>query len=249
MSDNPALTRIMVISLDSALERRSRFAMRAEDAGLEWRFFDAHRQLDPRLAYDPAHATRIFGRELLPAELGCYSSHAALWCDLIASDHQQYVVLEDDVIVDWKCLKRLVQHDFAAEGVGYVRLYYKRPTPFATLRTRYISRELSLIRLWGKAYGTQGYIITRAGAERLLANCRAVRRPIDDQMDRYWEHGVPNLSLFPFPILEEAVASDIGAERFERPRSARSFGFRWRALGDRAARLLARGRFSLGGGR
>jgi hypothetical protein len=33
-------------------------------------------------------------------------------------------------------------------------------------------------------------------------------------MDRFWEHGVPNLSLFPFPVVEEFRDSTIGDDRF-----------------------------------
>jgi glycosyl transferase family 25 len=83
------------------------------------------------------------------------------------------------------------------------------------LQRRYLNRNFSLLRLLGHAYGTQGYVITRVGAERLMAACRDIRRPIDDQMDRFWEHGVPNLAIFPFPIMEEAVPSAIGMARFE----------------------------------
>src|SRR3546814_16842386 len=39
-------------------------------------------------------------------------------------------------------------------------------------------------------------------------------RSIDDEMDRSWAHGLPNLALYPAPILEAAVVSDIGNSRF-----------------------------------
>src|SRR3546814_8336311 len=33
-------------------------------------------------------------------------------------------------------------------------------------------------------------------------------------MDRSWAHGLPNLALYPAPLLEAAVVSDIGNSRF-----------------------------------
>lgn len=42
------------------------------------------------------------------------------------------------------------------------------------------------------------------------------RRPIDDQLDRHWDHGLPNYSVFPFPIVERWAPSSIGQERFNR---------------------------------
>jgi glycosyl transferase, family 25 len=165
---------------------------------------------------------------------------------LLASDADQYIVLEDDVIVDWKALVQLYEHNFSSDGHDYIRLFYKRPTKFLTIREKYISRNTSLISLLGRAYGTQGYIVTREGAKRLLPACLEVRRPIDDQMDRFWEHGVPNLSIFPFPILEEAVTSSIGIDRFEKPKTHRSLAQRILVRKDKFFRSLFLARVRLG---
>ena len=71
-----------------------------------------------------------------------------------------------------------------------------------------------MVEMIGPAYGTQGYAITLAGARAFIDECRVIRRPIDDAMDRSWAHGVRNLALFPAPILEATVPSAIGAARF-----------------------------------
>ncbi len=57
-------------------------------------------------------------------------------------------------------------------------------------------------------------MITREAAETLVPFCRSVTRPVDDQLDRFWEHGIPSLCLFPFPLIEEARPSMIGNDRF-----------------------------------
>lgn len=207
-------TKIFVVSLSDAADRRAAFSRRAENAAVSWRFFDAHRALDSYLTYDPSDATRHHGRVLQAGELGCYSSHVSLWRQLVEDGADQYFIFEDDVIIDWKMIQILSEHDFSANGQNYVRLYYKNPCQSMVLAQKYPTRATSLLQLFGRAYGTQGYIITREGASRLMAACRKVRRPIDDQMDRFWEHGVPNLALFPFPLLDEAVDSEIGAQRF-----------------------------------
>jgi glycosyl transferase family 25 len=58
--------------------------------------------------------------------------------------------------------------------------------------------------------------MTREGAERFVRHCREVRRPLDDELDRSWEHGVACLGIFPFPLIEQSTASTIGPARFER---------------------------------
>lgn len=205
-------TQTLVISLDDAHDRRARFADRARavEAKVDWTFFDAHRGLDPRLAYEDEWAQAAYGRPLRRGELGCYSSHVGTWRALLESDADQCIVLEDDVIVDWRTLELIARNDFSGRGHHYVRLYCRRPSEFVVLDPRYLNNSTSLLRLLGKPYGTQGYVMTRAGAERMLKACSTVVRPIDDQMDRFWEHGVPNLAIFPFPIIEEAVPSMIG---------------------------------------
>jgi glycosyl transferase family 25 len=210
-----ARTKIIVISMADAADRRSRFQGRADGGPVVWNFYPARSTLHPALHYSEQSAIVAKGRPMRPGELGCYSSHYAAWEDLQTDDAGQYVVLEDDVIVDWNFVGKLAQVDLAAMGIDYLRLYYKVPTRAAVVKNNFIERARSIVELSGSAFGTQGYVITKAGARILLDHCREVTRPIDDEMDRSWAHGMPNLAVFPFPIIEESAQSSIGGNRFE----------------------------------
>ena len=214
-SDRSVRTRVIVISMADADSRRSRFEERAHNAPVAWSFYPAHTSLHPALRYDEESAIIAKGRPLRAGEIGCYSSHYAVWHDLQSDDADQYVVLEDDVIVDWTFIGKLAQVDLAAMGVNYLRLYYKFPARAALVKADFIDRARSIVELAGNAYGTQGYAITKAGAKLFLDHCRLVCRPVDDEMDRTWVHGQWNLAVFPFPILEESASSTIGNTRFE----------------------------------
>jgi glycosyl transferase family 25 len=211
----PVRTRIVVISMADAGDRRSRFEERARNAPVAWSFYPARTSLHPALRYDEEDAIIAKGRPLRAGEVGCYSSHYAAWEDLQGGDADQYVVLEDDVIVDWTFVGKLAQVDLAAMGINYLRLYYKSPARATLVKANFIDRARSIVELAGNAYGTQGYAVTKSGAKLLLDHCRIVRRPIDDEMDRTWVHGQPNLAVFPFPVLEESAGSTIGGSRFE----------------------------------
>ena len=215
MTADDVRTRVAVISMTDATERRARFAERAREADLAWEFFPAMTSLHPALRYSEEEAIVSKGRPLRAGELGCYSSHYAVWQQVQAGTDDQWIVLEDDVIADWAFLHKLARIDFAAVGIDYLRLYYKWPSRYRVLQTNFIEHARSLVRLSGTAYGTQAYLITRAGAARLLDHCRIVKRPIDDEMDRSWAHGLPNLALFPFPVIEESSQTTIGNARFE----------------------------------
>src|SRR5262249_1671804 len=127
-----------------------------------------------------------------------------------------YVVLEDDVIVDWTFVGKLAEVNLAERGINYLRLYYKFPALAAVVKENFVERARSIVELAGPAYGTQGYAITKAGAKTFLDHCRVVARPVDDEMDRTWGHGQRNLAVFPFPIMEESASSTIGDRRFEK---------------------------------
>jgi glycosyl transferase family 25 len=173
-SSRPVRTRIVVISMADAGERRSRFEARARTAPVAWSFYAAHTSLHPSLRYDEVGAIVAKGRPLRAGEIGCYSSHYAAWTDLQSSDADQYVVLEDDVIVDWTFVGKLAQVDLAAMGINYLRLYYKFPARAALVKENFIDRARSIVELAGNAYGTQGYAITKAGAKVFLDHCRIV---------------------------------------------------------------------------
>lgn len=230
---------IFVISLRDSAARRAGFTKRAKDARLAWSFFDGCTGLVPDLIYDEAEAKRRWGRALTPGEIGCYASHYSLWRRLLDAEADQYVIFEDDVIIDWEFVQKLVAIDFHRSGLDYLRLHCLRPGAMRVLKFDYFATK-QLIQLREPAYGTQGYVITRAGARRLAEYCRYVVRPIDSQLDRYWEHGIPNLCLFPFSIIEESRESLIGNERREwpkRPVMMRAKG-RLRGMADQIARRV-----------
>lgn len=231
-------TLVLVISLPDAEVRRAAFRERARETTLAWSFFDAHRELGPGLTYDADEAVVAKGRTLMPGELGCYSSHYHAWQALLASDAAQMIVLEDDTIVDWTFLEQLAAVDFAARGVSYLRLFAKRPCAFR-LHGEALESQHYLVEYAGYVHGTQGYVLTRGGAERFARHCGRVRRPVDIELDRAWDHGVPCLAIFPFPLTEISTASTIGTARWTRPpipSELRAARFRMR-MAERARRI------------
>lgn len=205
---------ILVVSLETAVARREAFAARAGGTSLAWRFFNACTGPAPGMTIDEPAIRRNKGRTMSKGEIGCYASHFSIWQDMIARNVRQAIVLEDDTVVDWAYLEPLARTDLRGEGIDYLRLYAKKPTWQRVVRRDFLQHSRTIVELIGLAYGTQGYAITLEGARRLAAHCQIVRRPIDDEMDRSWAHDLPNLALYPTPILEAAVVSDIGNSRF-----------------------------------
>lgn len=212
---------VRVVSLADAAERRARFEARAAAATLPWDYFAACRGLVHGLTYDEEAVERNKGRQLTAGEIGCYASHYSIWREIAERKLRQCIVLEDDTLVDWAFLAALAEVDLAGRGIRYLRLYAKKPAfSRVALRELLPGSRRTVIEFAGYAYGTQAYVVTLEGARAFLRACAVVRRPVDDEMDRSWEHGVRNLCVFPTPVIEEFVTSGIGDVRFSVKRSA-----------------------------
>jgi glycosyl transferase, family 25 len=225
-------TRVTVITLSQAVERRAQFAAAAKDAAVAWDFFSAYTEVSLPLKYDRRLAVQQFGRPLSSGEIGCYTSHYKAWESLVNSNDDQIIVLEDDVLVDWPIVNRLAECKFSGLKIDILRLLATHTFPFDISIHRFISPHSQLLRNRGLFLGTQGYLLTRRGAEALLSTGTVIASPVDWVMSRYWEYNVPNYCLFPFPIIERYTQSTIGSSTREASYQATTV--------DRAARLYWR---------
>ena len=214
-------TAVRVISLANS-GRRKEFSQAASHARLPWEFFDAHTKPAHGLTYDEKRVAGLYGRKLHPGELGCYSSHFELWRWFVQAGCQQLIVLEDDVVVDWEFIRGISAIEIAGRGIEYLRLFAKMPAPWRFVASPYFDQYRHLIRFTGYALGTQAYVLSKSGAERLICHGSNIEAPVDVYMDRTWDHGLLNLALYPFPVYERYQPSSIGEDRFSAPIS------RWR---------------------
>jgi glycosyl transferase family 25 len=231
-------TAIRVISMVSAHERRARFSAEAADAQVEWSYFDALRLPEAPLVHDAATELVHTGRPLRAGEIGCYSSHYSLWRWFVASAYAQLLVLEDDVAVDWPALKLLCSRDLASDGIDILKLFTTYPAKSELMRYKLFSDHSHLVRLRGYCYGTQAYVLTRRGADALIRSCGRLTMPVDWAMSRYWDYGVDNYAVIPFPVFERMGTSSIGhaaGDGIDPPAAQRLRRFGWRAR-DRLVR-------------
>jgi glycosyl transferase family 25 len=206
-------TTASVISLDTALERRTRFELAAAESAIDWTFFPAFRGDNSPLKYDERTSIRRFGRPLSSGEIGAYASHYKAWESFLDSSCDQCVFLEDDAIVDWPVLNAIAKSDFTSIGIDILRMFATHAFPSKIAVPRFFSAHSHLLLCTGWTLGLQGYLLTRRGAEALLATGTTITEPIDWAMSRYWKYRIRNYCLFPFPILERYVPSTIGSSR------------------------------------
>jgi GR25 family glycosyltransferase involved in LPS biosynthesis len=196
----------VIISMPGATARRERIARYFAASPIPWRFEDASDGSDSVLPYDPKRARRQMGRELKTSEIGVFQSNIKLLRKFVEQGEGFLLCCEDDVFVDFEFDFQALLRAMTEAGVDYMRLYSRRVAP---ARHLVFWRNRWLVRYLWEPFGMQAYLINVAGAARLLERLAVIARPIDDELDRFWENGFPLYSLFPHPVLELSSPSSI----------------------------------------
>jgi GR25 family glycosyltransferase involved in LPS biosynthesis len=221
---------IVVISFPHST-RRDRIRESLDAVSLPWRFFDARREPQAsQPCYSNKESVRFWGRSLSRSEIGCAASHLEILTELANSQEQKWLlVIEDDVALDPCFDYRTLVELCKTGGIGYLRLYARhlaRPRHVVWLGQR------ELIRFKKAPMGTQAYLISTTNARSFVKTVHSISRPIDWEMDRFWENGLYNYALFPFPCLELVTGSSINkrSETDTEPSAyERIFWFVWKS--------------------
>jgi glycosyl transferase family 25 len=205
---------IQVVCLSLAEQRDRRAYMHAQllASGLSFRFFDALKvdltEGFPSL-YDRSQRMRHSGVDMRAGEMGCYLSHRQIWRELIAGDEQMCLVVEDDVEIlpDFaRVVQALCDTPERWEFVRLFGVFTKPAFPVMALTDRH-----DLVDYLEQPNGTQGYLINRAAAQRLLRYTDAMAYAIDMAIDREWEHGVRIMGVEPAVVAHhEAFETTLG---------------------------------------
>ncbi|VVE35467.1 glycosyltransferase family 25 protein [Pandoraea anhela] len=217
---NPSvkLPPVIVVSLVDSHDRRAHMAVELKRAGVPFRFFDAERLTDYPPAYDLTTRLKTYSSHLTLGEVGCYDSHYRIWEDLARSNDDIWCVLEDDIALAPDFANRIVMALNVSVHWGIMRLGDSRSAG------RWKVGELpdgSLLHDHRKQpSGTQGYLIRRSAALTLLDYGRRMVHPVDDMINRNWEHGVRMISMFPDIVMDRG--HDLGTTITGRRKAKRS---------------------------
>ena len=166
-----------------SIERRQHVSSHLAEHGLAFELVDAvdGRALSPReieSVYDARAAKRTIGRDHTPAEIACSLSHLALYRRLVQSRMTEVVILEDDVVIRPEFLELLRSRARLPEGWELILCYHSAAQK-SVWGGRRLSASLRLVRFASTANGTVGYLLTRTGAEKLLARAYPICAPAD----------------------------------------------------------------------
>jgi glycosyl transferase family 25 len=224
--------RVWLINLDRSPDRLSFMVWQALRAGMGFVRF-------PGLTPDtvPEHLRSQFaGTPLLPGEIGCYSSHLALYEKIVAEHMPCALILEDDVTLT-PGMMHTVRAAVAAAPAGWDYLHFSAVNKRATWPVARIGRHVVCLHS-RIPVNTAGYLISQSGARKMLAPGPRVR-PIDQDIRRGW---LRNLNVYgidpPLVVPAERFPSTIGVNystkrNWSAGRMSDLYGlfWRWRRLG------------------
>ncbi|XPF93473.1 glycosyltransferase family 25 protein [Colwellia sp. RE-S-Sl-9] len=207
---------IFVINLDRSLDRLKSSESQLKDCGFKFERISAvdGKELvsdEIQKHYCKKKNNKEYHKELTRGEIGCYLSHRKVWQKIVDDKIEYAIILEDDFAIEGninKTISTLNRIDFEWD---YIKLAtYKK-------RTRNIAfsqpiNNMHLV-LFNKAMaGTCAQAVSYSGAKKLLLNSAQFGRPIDIDLQYWWEKNIELFALLPYPFAPDlSLASDIAA--------------------------------------
>jgi len=199
---------ILCISMPEQTERRAYMAAQFAKLGLEYRFLDAVRVEGLPDCYDRRKRLRYYGFDLIGGEIGAYISHRKAWQELLDSDEPCICVLEDDAALHDDFMDGMEALCDCAEDWDFVRIFSVFEREGAVLKN--LSSGHKLLDFFDQPRSMVGYLINRTAAAKLLECTATMIHPIDDAIDREWEHGLRLYGIRPYIVSEHQFPSSIG---------------------------------------
>ena len=211
-----------VISLAEAKERKTHITKIMEERNLEFEFFEAVDGRGFDVPNHPNHHTfkrqLYFGRNMKGGEIGVLLSHKSIYQKMVNKEIPISLILEDDVELYKDFPKILQALENGAQDFELVRfLGSKKVATLKQYTKRIVMDEYKLNRLCTTPGGAHAYIITFAGAVKMLRNLDKNYIPIDTLMGHCWKTGVNAFIIQPGLSRQNAEQPQyIGTERFDK---------------------------------
>lgn len=207
------LPKIICISLIEEKDRRTFMRSQFNAIGANFRFLDAIR---PNLShgfpamYDRKARLSYSLVDLRNGEIGCYISHRQAWIEFLATSDEICCIFEDDVAIGDGFNETVLSLCEKRTDWDIVRLCGTFKRPHRQLRQLHDAHYL-VDYTKRQPSGLVGYLLNRAAAKKLLEHTARMIHPIDDSVDREWEHRLRLRGVeSPVLCLSDLFASGIG---------------------------------------
>ena len=126
------------------------------------------------------------GRLPLATEIGCYKSHLSALQAFLDEDIPFGVIIEDDIVPNKQTTERIDAILESFTNFDFIKLVNHRNQVFIRLLTTRMHDEIGRCVL-GPQGSAAAYLVSRAGAERLIKQLNTISLPYDVALERSWD--------------------------------------------------------------
>ncbi len=178
---------VFVISLKRSVDRRAMLTKQMKHLDIKFNFFEAVdgrslNDIDLRVVDFPL-AKNFCGHDLSMAEVGCALSHIRLYEMIVAKKIERCIILEDDIHLHMH-FKSIVESIIQSNQADIVFLHHGKAKYWPLLKSLPEGYRLALYMTPSKKskraiISAAGYMLTLAGAKKLLEIAYPLRMPAD----------------------------------------------------------------------
>ena len=151
-------------------------------------------------------------------EIGCYLSHRKAWRKIADGDQPYGIVLEDDFYLSGDLNQSIATINEINFPWDLIKLSaYQSRVRKINYRHK-LSDQYDLVVHNKTMSGGAATAITKQAAKKLLEKTNKFGRPIDTDIQHFWEKDISVLSLLPYPIAQDMEVETTISDRKNRPK-------------------------------
>lgn len=155
-----------------------------------------------------------YHKHMTSGEIGCYLSHVRVWQKIVDEQLDYAVILEDDILLQDNIQEGLAALQTIQEPWDLIKL---AEAPEKRKAVHHIpANDFALVTYNKVPSRTCAQVVSLAGAKKLLATSITIKRPIDIELQYWWESNLNVFGLKPYLVKanhDEASEIDRGQTR------------------------------------
>lgn len=205
--------KIFVINLDSSVERLKSMQAQCDRLGLKFERVSAVRGCelsvhDKSKIYSLEQNLKKYDKVLNDGEIGCYLSHIKCWKKLIEEELDYALVLEDDGMLTDELPLFITKLAKSFEHWDYIHLSHGSKVK-PVIDSLDMGDGIWLQKTLKLNSTTTGQFISFKGAQKLVSSALPISRPVDMDIQHWYEKSLRCFVVSPFPVLSGDFSSDI----------------------------------------
>ncbi|QIR15954.1 glycosyltransferase family 25 protein [Shewanella aestuarii] len=205
--------KVFVINLDKSLERMAFMQKQLEQFNIEFERVSAvyGKELTETEicdVFDESTNLDKYDKVLNVGEIGCYLSHVKCWNAVVDQQLDFALILEDDSTLNPNLLSLINSISRLSVKWDYIKLCHGSKQK-KVIDTIALDDFFSLSTCLKLPSSTRGQFVSLSGAKKLLATSIPIARPVDIDIQFWFEKGLSCFVVRPFPVQEAAFKSEI----------------------------------------